>query len=53
VLLEAGEIDKIKLPSSDELELTHFIDVEELPVLRLERPTLLCLMARRRTRFIT
>ena len=38
VLLEQDEIDQVKLPSSDELELTHFIDVDALPVLRLERP---------------
>jgi DNA end-binding protein Ku len=38
ILLEPKEIDEIKLASSDGLELTHFVDVKELPVLRLERP---------------
>jgi DNA end-binding protein Ku len=38
VLLEQKEIDAVKLPSSDELELIHFIDVDALPVIRLERP---------------
>jgi DNA end-binding protein Ku len=38
VLHKPGDLDDIKLPSSDELELNHFVDVEGLPVIRLERP---------------
>jgi DNA end-binding protein Ku len=38
VLLEAEEIDAIKLPSSDTLELVAFVDIAEIPPMRYERP---------------
>ena len=38
VLLEEDEINDLKLPSSDTLELVSFIDISSIPILRFERP---------------
>ena len=38
VTLEPEEIEDIKLPSSDTLELDNFIDISSIPVIHFERP---------------
>jgi DNA end-binding protein Ku len=38
VVIEQEEIDEIKLPSSDTLEIDAFVDVSSIPVIRFERP---------------
>src|SRR5262249_28740743 len=38
VTLEQEEIDDIKLPSSDTLELGNFVDASAIPIIRFERP---------------
>jgi len=38
VLLEQEEIDSIKLPSSNSLELATFADIQSIPLMRYERP---------------
>ncbi len=37
-LLEKDELDTVKLPSSDVLELTHFVDFADLPFIYFEKP---------------
>lgn len=38
VLLEKEEIEGVKLPSSDTLELNEFVTVEDIPIMHFERP---------------
>lgn len=38
VLLDPDQIEQIKLPSGGELELGHFVAVEDISVVRLARP---------------
>ena len=38
VTLEPEEIEDIKLPSSDTLELDNFVDIDSIPVIHCERP---------------
>ncbi|MBV8939712.1 MAG: Ku protein [Alphaproteobacteria bacterium] len=38
VLLEDEDLEKVKLPSSDTLELVEFVDADSIPLIHYERP---------------